>query len=457
MFDRTSFPLWKSTQFADSHFTDSFFYEARALKIERSDALHDNPPTITMKLPAFLLAVSISSLTAVAADWPQFRGPNRDDVSTETGLLQEWPAEGPKRVWLFDNAGQGYSGFSVVGGKLFTIGTRDGKEILLALDAAIGKEQWVTPIGDILGNKWGDGPRGTPTVDGDRIYALSGKGNLVCADASSGKVHWTKSMQELGGKTPGWGYAESPLVDGKLVVVTPGGDKGTMAALDKMTGALVWQSADVTEGAQYSSIVPASIDGKKQYVQLVMQTLFGVDAATGKLIWRSAWPGRTAVIPTPIVKGDEVFISSGYGVGCKKVKVKGSEAPDVFLNKDLENHHGGVLLVGDWLYGNSKGGWTCMSFADGSVKWVEKQALGKGAIACADGMLYCLEERTGNVVLAEASPDGWSEKGRFKLDPQTTIRSSSGAIWTHPVIGNGKLYLRDQNYIYCYDVTKPAP
>jgi len=404
-----------------------------------------------MKLAVVLLTLSIP---AFATDWPQFRGPNRDDISTETGLLKQWPAGGPKRAWLFDNAGQGYSGFSVSAGKLFTIGTRDGKEILLALDADNGKELWVTPVGDILGNGWGDGPRGTPAVDADRVYALSGKGNLVCAQTANGKVLWTKSMQDLGGKTPGWGYTESPLVDGKLVLATPGGDKGTMAAFDKMTGAPVWQSSDITEGAQYSSIVPATLGGKKQYVQLVMQTLFGVDAATGKLAWRSPWSGKTAVIPTPIVKDDEVFISSGYGVGCKKVKVGGSEATDVFMNKDLENHHGGVLRIGDYLYGNSKDGWTCMAFADGSVKWKEKQALGKGAIACADGMLYCLEEKTGTVVLAEASHEGWKEKGRFTLSPLTEIRNPKGAVWTHPVIANGKLYLRDQNLIYCYDVKK---
>ena len=418
-------------------------------------APHDFQIIHTMKLPAFVLALSISSLAALAADWPQFRGPNRDDISTETGLLKQWPAGGPKRTWLFENAGQGYSGFSVASGKLFTIGTRDGKEILLALDAATGKELWIATVGDILGNGWGDGPRGTPTVDADRVYSLSGKGNLVCAQVADGKVLWTKSMQELGGKTPGWGYTESPLVDGKLVLATPGGDKGTMAAFDKMTGAPVWQSADLTEGAQYSSIVPAVISGKKQYVQLVMQTLFGVDAANGKLIWRMPWVGRTAVIPTPIVKGDEVFITSGYGAGCKKVKVHDNQAEDAFMNKDLENHHGGVILVGDYVYGHSnKDGWTCMAFADGSVKWQEKKALGKGAVTCADGMLYCLEEKTGNVALVEASPNGWSEKGRFTLDPLATTRNPKGAIWTHPVVANGKLYLRDQNLIFCYDVKK---
>jgi outer membrane protein assembly factor BamB len=405
-----------------------------------------------MKLTAALLALSLC--TAVAGDWPQWRGPNRDDNNTETGLLKEWPAEGPKKVWTFDKAGTGYSGFSVAGGKLFSMGTQEGKEVLLALDANSGKQLWASPIGDIYKNQFGDGPRGTPTVDGARIYTMSGTGNLVCAEVATGKVAWTKSMGELGGKVPQWGYTESPLVDGKLVIVTPGGDKGTMAALDKQTGALVWQSSEITEGAQYSSIVPATINGKKQYVQLVMQTVFGVDAANGNVIWRSPWSGRTAVIPTPIVKGDEVFISSGYQVGCKKVKVNGSEVTDVFLNKDLENHHGGVILVGDYLYGHSgKGGWTCMAWADGSVKWQDK-SLGKGAVAYADGMLYCLEEKGGNVVLAEASPTGWKEHGRFKLEPLSNSRSPKGGIWPHPVIANGKLYLRDQEFISCFDVKK---
>ncbi len=403
-----------------------------------------------MKTASLLLALSIT--TSFAADWPQWRGANRDDNSTETGLLKTWPAEGPKRVWLFENAGMGYAGFSISAGKLFTLGTRDGKEILLALDAATGKELWASPIGDIYGNGWGDGPRSTPTVDADRVYAMSGKGNLVCAATATGKVAWTTSMSELGGKTPGWGFTESPLVDGKHVICTPGGDKGTMAALDKMTGKVVWQTADLVEGAQYSSIVTATVGGKKQYVQLVMQTLFGVDPANGKVLWNSPWSGRTAVIPTPIVKGDEIFISSGYGVGCKKVKIGGGTATDVFMNKDMENHHGGVILVGENLFGHSgKAGWTCMSFADGTVKWTNK-GVGKGAIAYADGMLYTLGEKSGDVALIEASATGFTEKGKFTLSPQAAARNPKGAIWVHPVVANGKLYLRDQEFIYCHDV-----
>jgi outer membrane protein assembly factor BamB len=311
-------------------------------------------------------------------------------------------------------------------------------------------------MSDVLENKWGDGPRGTPTVDGDRVYALSGAGTLACLQISDGKVLWSATMADLGGKVPGWGYTESVLVDGNQVVCTPGGSKGTVAAFDKSTGKMIWQSSDWTEGAQYASIVKAQINGEQQYVQLTMESFAGLDPKTGKVLWKVPFPGRTAVIPTPIVHDNHVFVTAGYGVGCKLVKIKpGNEVEEVYSNKLMKNHHGGVVLVGQHLYGHSDGvGWLCMDFKTGEQVWAEKEKLGKGATASADGMLYCVEEGKGIVVLAEASPKGWSEHGRFTLDPQSTIRSSRGRIWTHPVIANGKMYLRDQELIYCYDVKK---
>src|SRR5881628_322355 len=239
-------------------------------------------------------------MAARAVDWPQWRGPDRTDVSKETGLLKKWPEDGPKQLWLYKSAGQGYSGPSIVNDKLFTLGTRDGAEIVLAVDSNTGKELWTAKIGDVLKNNWGDGPRGTPTVDVDRVYALGGQGTLICAKVSDGKVLWQQTMQELGGKVPGWGYAESALVDGGQVVCTPGGEKGAIAALDKMTGKVVWQSKEFTDGAQYASIIVGEQDGTRQYIQLTMQSLVGVSAKDGKLLWKSSWPGRTAVIPTPI-------------------------------------------------------------------------------------------------------------------------------------------------------------
>lgn len=408
---------------------------------------------------------SLAILTALAAfapfanaaglDWPQWRGPDHTDVSKETGLLKTWPAAGPKRVWLYQDAGHGYSGPAIVGGRLYTLGTRDGSEILLVLDANTGKELWTAGLGPILDNNWGDGPRGTPAVDGDRVYALSGRGNLVCISATDRKIIWQTSMKSLGGEIPKWGYTESVLVDGARVLCTPGGAKGTVAALDKLTGKVLWQAKGVTEPAHYSSVVPARINGVAQYVQRTETSVVGLAVDDGKLLWETSFAGRTAVIPTPIIRANEVYVTAGYGAGSKMVRIEpGNKVTEVYENKVMKNHHGGVVLIGDYLYGHADTGWVCQNFKTGEEVWIYKD-FRKGALSSADGMLYCLEENTGNVVLVEASPKGWKESGRFKLDPQTKIRSSSGKIWTHPVISHGKLYLRDQDQIYCYDVKAP--
>jgi len=402
-------------------------------------------------------ALSLGLQSAVADDWPRWRGVDHSDISKETGLLKKWPAGGPKRVWLFENAGIGFAGFAIADGKLYTLGARppgNGAEKLLALDANTGKELWSARVGAILENKWGDGPRSTPTVDGDHVYAMGGQGDLVCVSASDGSEVWRASMKKLGGKTPVWGYCESLLVDGDKVICTPGGPKGAVAALNKKTGRLIWQSKGFTEGAQYVSPIPIEHDGKRQYVQLTMKALVGLDAKSGDVIWRSEWPGKTAVIPTPIHRDGKIFIASGYGVGSKQVKLsRGGKVADTWVSKEMKNHHGGVILVGDHLYGYSDGaGWLCQGFETGERVWAERQALGKGAVHCADGMLYCLDERDGTVALVKASPKGWEESGRFKISPQTKIDRKRGKIWTHPVVANGKLYLRDQEYISCYDV-----
>lgn len=402
--------------------------------------------------PVIALALPASGLSAAAHDWPQWRGPDRSDVSKETGLLKTWPAGGPKRVWLYEKAGNGYSGPAIANGKFFTLGTRDGKEILLVLDASTGKELWTANLGSVLPNNWGNGPRGTPTVDGDRVYAISGLGDVVCVAVADGKLVWKNSLTGLGGEQPKWGYTESVLVDGDRVLCTPGGSKGAVAALDKATGKLVWQSVDFKDPAHYSSIVPAVINGTPQYVQRTEKSVVGLAAADGKLLWQTTFPGRTAVIPTPIVRGNEVYVTAGYGSGHKMVRIGANNAVEVvYEGKEMKNHHGGVILVGDYVFGHADPGWLCQDFKTGKSVWLHRE-FGKGAIGHADGMLYCLEEKTGNVVLIDASSKGWQEHGRFTLSPQTKIRSPSGAIWTHPVISNGKLYLRDQDIIYCFDV-----
>lgn len=416
--------------------------------------------TTIPRLPMLLLAALgggwTITVSAANFDWPQWRGPDRTDISKETGLLKSWPEGGPKRVWLFENAGNGYSGPAIANGRLYTMGTRDSGEIVLALDANTGRELWAVSIDSILENGWGGGPRATPTVDGNQVYAVSGNGKLVCLEAADGRKVWEVTMKSLGGSVPNWGYTESVLVDGDQVVCTPGGSKGAVAALDKKTGKVLWQSTDFTDPAHYSSIVVAQINGEKQYVQRTEKAVFGIAPKDGKILWRTSFPnGRTAVIPTPIVKGNQVYVSAGYGAGCKMVTIEpGNKVKEEYDNKVIINHHGGVLLLGDHLYGHSdreRGLWVCQNFATGEEVW-SHGGLGKGAVSYADGRLYCLDERSGTVVLAEATPAGWKEHGRFKLDPQSKIRSSRGMIWTHPVISNGRLYLRDQEFIYCFDV-----
>ena len=404
---------------------------------------------------SLLVGLSLAT-TLVAADWPQWRGPTRNDHSPDTGLLKQWPEGGPKQVWLFKDAGLGYSGYSVVGGKLFTMGLRNQKEQLIAVDAATGKELWSASAGDRYPNDWGDGPRATPTVDGNRVYAMGGNGLLICAQTSDGKVLWQKSLvSDLGGKLQGWGYTESPIVVGDKVICTPGGSKGTLAALNKLSGDVLWRTTDVTDEAQYSSPILIQHGGKPQVVQLVGQKVFGVEPATGALLWKAPFPGRVAVIPTPIDGGEgRIYVTASYGVGCQLIQLGANNAVETVYenNKVMKNHHGGVVLVDGYIYGHSDGnGWVCQDLKTGKEVWANK-GFGKGAVHFADGMLYCLNEKSGEVALVEASPKGWNQKGQFTLAPLSAQRNPQGGIWPHPVVINGRLYLRDQEYVYCFDV-----
>lgn len=399
------------------------------------------------------LFIALATLSADANDWPQWKGPTRDLASGETGLLKQWPESGPPRLWLFENAGEGYSGPAIVGGKLYTMGARGDTATLFVLDAATGEELWSRPLAEEYTNNWGDGPRGTPTVDGDRVYCLTGNGTLACV-TTAGEPLWSINLEDLGGEVPMWGYSESPLVDGQKVVVTPGGPQGAVAALDKMTGRLLWQSSDVEDGAHYSSVMPATINGQAQYVQLVMERLIGLSSDDGSLLWETPWAGRIAVIPTPAIRGNQIYITTGYGVGCKMVTIEpGNTVTEAYQNKTMKNHHGGVVELDGYVYGHSdKVGWLCQEWATGKRVWRERKSLGKGALGYADGMLYLVSENEGEVALVAPSPEGWDERGRFTLDPQTEIRKPEGKIWTHPVVVDGRLYLRDQDLIYCYDV-----
>ena len=410
----------------------------------------------------FILTTSFilsSYFSLLATNWPSWRGELRDGVTKETGLLQEWPSDGPNKLWVSDQAGLGYSGFTIQDGILFTMGAFDKSESLLAFNANSGKKLWSLKVGELLTNGWGDGPRMSPSVSGKKVYALGGKGNLVCVDIKSGKKLWQKSLvQDLGGKVPGWGYTESVLIDNGKIICTPGGKEGTLAALDANSGKTIWRTTNFTDGAQYSSPISITHRGQAQYVQLVMKNVVGVDPKNGSILWKSSWPGKVAVIPTPIFSGGYVYITAGYGVGCKLIDIGKNYPSDVYENKVMKNHHGGVIKVGEHLYGYSDGvGWACQDFKTGELVWNEKKALGKGAIAYADKRLYCQGEGDGKVILIEASPNGWKTHGEFTINPQTKKRNPKGRVWTHPVICNGKLYLRDQEYILCYDLKKQDP
>ncbi|MFI5380946.1 MAG: PQQ-binding-like beta-propeller repeat protein [Tepidisphaerales bacterium] len=405
-----------------------------------------------------LLALFCTS--AIAADapskvdgWPQWRGPNRDDLSTETGLLKEWPAGGPTLVRKTTGVGIGYSGVAVTGGKIFTMGDIGNESHVMALSEADGKQIWSTKIGapGHYGNYYG--PRGTPTVDGDLVYALNQHGDLICVEAATGKEVWKKSLtKDFGGGTPGWGYAESPLVEGDVVMCTPGGRKGAVVALNKKTGATVWQSKEFTDGAHYSSLIIETLFGQRQVIQLTAASVAGVAVADGKLLWRANRTGKTAVVPTPICADNQVFVTSGYGVGCNAFKISKDggayNTAQVYANTNMANHHGGVILLDGFLYGHSDTkGWICQDFKTGEVVWSNK-GVNKGAIAYADGRFYIRSEGgKGTIALIEASSKAYVEHGRFD-QPDRSDKNS----WPHPVIVNGKMYIRDQDVLLCYDV-----
>lgn len=425
----------------------------------------------------FLLCLAMPA----AADWPQWRGPDRSGVSKETGLLKEWPKKGPPLVWTFDNCGYGFSGPAVVGDRLYFMGARKDKTALIALDISgnMPKELWACPVGDMFtfeGNVWGDGPRSTPTVDGNYVYGLGGFGDLVCVDTAKGNLVWKKNLaKDFGGVMMStWGFSESMLIDGDKLICTPGSTKGTLAALNKKTGDLIWQSKELTDKATYASVMPAEIGGVHQYVAMTYISnakggaVAGVDAKDGTLLWDYSFfqAHSYAVCPTPLVYGDEVYVTAGYGVGCQLLKI--TKADGKFAVKDqyagkapkaLKNTHGGVVKVGDHVYGHSeKERWICQEWATGNIAWADKNNLSSrsGSICAAEGHLYLLSEE-GECVLLEASPKEWSEKGRFTIPQKSTAKEKiatfqDSGIWTPPIIANGKLYLRDQEFLFCFDI-----
>jgi outer membrane protein assembly factor BamB len=393
----------------------------------------------------FLLSAAATVAAQAGMDWPQWRGPNRDGVSKETGLLKQWPTDGPPLAWKVKGAGTGYSSVSLAKGRIYTMGLRGDKEYVIAFDAKTGKELWATPNGGAYRDGRGDGPRATPTVDGDRLYALGGGGDLSCLDAATGKVVWQLNvLQKFGAENIGWGISESPLVLGDRVLVNAGGPGASLVALKKQDGSLLWKSQ--SDKAGYSSALPLQIGGKTQVVFFTQQRAVGVDPADGKVLWEYAKPSNNvANVATPVARGNRVWISSDYGTGGGLVEIKADgKAAEVYFTKEMRNHHSSSILVGDHLYGFSSAVLTAMRFDTGEVAWKDR-SVGKGSLVYADGMLYALSEN-GVVGLVEATPEAYRERGRFQ------IKQESLPTWAHPVVAQGHLFIRDQDTIYAYDV-----
>jgi outer membrane protein assembly factor BamB len=394
--------------------------------------------------------VAVLSGQSPATDWPQWRGPDRSGISRDTGLLREWPRSGPPVAWSASQLGAGYGSVAVAGDRVFVQGMKNRQSVVTSLDRASGKPVWSVALGSSGENDRGSGPRGTPTVDGDRVYALSENGDLVCLMVGDGKVVWRRNiLRDFAGRNISWLISESPLIDGNRVIISPGGRNAGMAALDKMTGATIWVSKELSDEAGYASPVVADVQGVRTIMTLTGNAGVGVRATDGKVMWRyGKVANNTANITTPVYSNGRVFFTSAYGTGGALLGLKSSgeavSAQEIYFTNNMQNHHGGVVLVDGYLYGFNNSILTCLEFETGKVMWRDR-SVGKGSVAYADGRLYVLSED--NVVgLVEASPKGYRETGRF------TIADQGWPSWAHPAVSGGRLYLRNQNVLASYDV-----
>jgi len=405
---------------------------------------------VCVAMMACAVLARAQSGTTAATDWPQWRGPSRSAISPETGLLKSWPAAGPPRTWSASNLGAGFGSIAVSRDRIFVQGMRNSQSVVSALNRADGTLAWVKPIGRAGDNDRGPGPRGTPTVDGDRLYVLTENGDLAALRVQDGAIAWQRNiLQEFGGRNIDWLISESPLVDGNNVIVSPGGRGAGMAALDKMTGKTVWVSKELSDRAGYSSPIIADVQGVRTIMTLTGEAGVGVRASDGKLMWRHpAVSNSTANIATPVFFDNKVFYSSDYGTGGALLALRAQNgevhAQEVYFTRDMQNHHGGLVVVNGYLYGFHNAILTCLEFATGKVMW-RNRSVGKGSLAYADGSLYLWSEN--NVVgLADASPAAYRETGRFRLPEQ------GWPSWAHPVISGGRLYIRDQGILTAYNI-----
>ena len=391
-----------------------------------------------------LLALVLLIPLCAGAEWRQWRGAERNGISSETGLADSWPEGGPKKLWTAAGLGEGFSSFAASGGRLFTQGERAGMQYVTALDESTGRKLWETPNGRGYSDRRGGGPRGTPTVDGDRVYALSAGGNLICLEAASGKKIWESNLLDrFKASNIRWGISESPLIDGGKVIVNPGGRGASVVALDKNDGKLIWKSQ--SDKAGYSSAIAVEVEGVRQYILFTDASAVGLLAKNGELLWRyDGSANGTANIATPIFHDNHVFLSSAYGTGCALLKLTAGGAEEVYFNRGMRNHYSSSVLLDGVLYGYSGNALTAMDFKTGEVIWRDR-SVGKGQVISADGKLYLYGE-AGVLGMARAAPDGYHELARHE------IGSGGYPTWALPVISGGRLIVRDQETARAFDI-----
>ena len=402
-------------------------------------------------LTCFVLMVTgVAGQGAAGLDWPQWRGPERNGISRETGLASQWPASGPPVVWSATNVGAGYGSMAVSGARVLVQGLRNNESVVTSLNRADGRVVWTRAVGPSRNNDQGPGPRGTPTVDGDRLYVLTESGDLAALRTQDGSVLWERNiLKDFGARNIPWLISESPLVDGANVIVTPGGPNAGMVALDKVTGKTVWVAKELSDEAGYASPIVADVQGVRAIMTLTAEAGVGVRASDGKLLWRyRPVANGTANITTPVVQDNKVFYTSSYGTGGALHTLGARDgllnAQEDYFTRDMQNHHGGVIVLNGYLYGFHNSIMTCLEFATGKQMWRDR-SVGKGSLTYADRHFYVLSED--NVVgLVEATPSGYREKSRFKIADQ------GWPSWSHPVVSGGRLYLRNQGVLAAYDV-----
>lgn len=407
--------------------------------------------TSRITLTTLFLALSLFPIAAQDS-WMRWRGPRGDNLAPDTGLLKEWPKDGPPIAWKIEGLGLGFSSVTFAGDSIFTAGDVDEQATLFALGLADGKIRWKTRIGPSGGTR-NPGPRSSPTSDGKHLWVIGHDGSLICAAVDTGTIAWRKHLKkDFGGKMmSGWGYAESPLVDGDQLVCTPGGKQGTVIALHKRTGKLLWRSAGLVDSAAYSSLVPVEISGTRQYLVFTNRHVAGIAAKDGKVLWQHKRPGKVAVCTTPVYENGYLFVSSAYKVGCTAFHITAKDGEfdcrQLYDGKQMQSHHGGLILKDGLVYGLGRRNLKCIDVITGEVRW-EQKSVGKGSIAYADGQLIVRSERgTGEIALVAATAEGYQEHGRFS----PPLRTDQPA-WAHPVVFRAKLYIRDQQSLVVFDL-----